>query len=192
MKKTLNVTIGECCFIIDEDACEILDNYLERFKASLDNTQANNQVMDELETRIADQLKQKLGGREVVNVTMVQEVIWQLGYPQCYKAPADEEDSAAEHKRKDSCEEKPVRKLFRDTDDKKIAGVCAGLALFLGVDVVVIRILFLIALIMGSAGLWIYIVIWIAAPEAKTAAEKCEMRGIPATAENIRRFTENK
>ena len=44
-------------------------------------------------------------------------------------------------------------------------------------------------LICGSAGFWIYLVIWIAAPEAMTAAEKCELRGIPANAENIRRFT---
>ena len=83
-----------------------------------------------------------------------------------------------------------MKKLFRDPDDKKIAGVCSGLALFLGVDVVIIRVIFLIALICGSAGGWIYIVIWIAAPEARTAAEKCELRGIPATAENIRRFTQ--
>ena len=52
-----------------------------------------------------------------------------------------------------------------------------------------IRVIFLVAAICGSAGLWIYIVIWIAAPLAKTAAEKCELRGIPVNAENIRRFT---
>jgi hypothetical protein len=42
----------------------------------------------------------------------------------------------------------------------------------------------------GSAGGWVYLVLWIIAPEARTAAEKCEMRGIPPTAENIRRFSE--
>jgi hypothetical protein len=55
-----------------------------------------------------------------------------------------------------------------------------------------VRILFLIALICGSAGFWIYVIVWIAAPVANTAAEKCELRGIPATAENIRKFTECK
>jgi phage shock protein PspC (stress-responsive transcriptional regulator) len=64
-----------------------------------------------------------------------------------------------------------------------------GIALFLNVDVVLIRIIFLIALICGSAGFWIYLIILIAAPEARTAVEKCELRGIPATAENIKRFT---
>jgi phage shock protein PspC (stress-responsive transcriptional regulator) len=82
-----------------------------------------------------------------------------------------------------------ARKLFRDPDGKKIGGVCSGIALFLNVDVVLIRVIFLIALICGSAGFWIYLIILIAAPEARTAAEKCELRGIPATAENIKRFT---
>ena len=52
--------------------------------------------------------------------------------------------------------------------------------------------IFLVALICGFAGFWIYLVIWIAAPEAKTATEKCELRGIPANAENIQKFTQRK
>ena len=69
-----------------------------------------------------------------------------------------------------------------------LGGVCSGLALYLDIDVVVVRVLFLIALICGTAGFWIYVIIWIVAPEARTAAEKCEMRGLPVTAENMRRF----
>ena len=86
------------------------------------------------------------------------------------------------------------RRIPRNTPPARLivlpAGVCSGLALFLGVDVTLIRVIFLVAFICGSAGLWIYLVIWIAAPEARTAAEKCELRGIPANAENIRRFTQ--
>jgi phage shock protein PspC (stress-responsive transcriptional regulator) len=193
MKRTINVAIGGCSFTIDEDAYNTLNDYLERFKAALDSSSASAGVMDELEVRIADQLKGKLGGRQVVDLGMTQEVIGRLGYPEGYKAP--EEQTGNYETPKDDYHysgydgEKPVRKLFRDPDGKRIAGVCSGLALFLGVDVVLIRVIFLIALICGSAGFWIYLVIWIAAPEARTAGEKCELRGIPATAENIRRFT---
>lgn len=190
MKKTINVAIGGCSFTIDEDAYNTLNDYLERFKKALDNTSTSADVMDELEGRIADLLKGKLGGREVVDNRMTQEVIAGLGFPQGYNPEADEqEDGQASQTEEQTSYERPVRKLFRDTDDRKIAGVCSGLALFLGVDVTLIRVLFLVALICGSAGFWIYLVIWIAAPEARTAAEKCELRGIPATAENIRRFT---
>ena len=184
MKKTVNVAIGGCSFIIDEDAYDAISTYLDNFKKSMDESSSLNDVMDELECRMADLLKAKLGSREVVGLEMAKEVIEQLGYPDGYN-PGDGEQTDG-----DPYKEHPIRKLFRDPDNKKIAGVCSGLATFLGVDVVIIRILFLIAFICGTAGGWIYIIIWIAAPEARTAIEKCELRGIPATAENIRKFTE--
>ena len=199
MKKTINVAIGGCSFTIDDDAYNTLSNYLDRFKAALDNSSTSSDVMDELEVRIADLLKGKLGSREVVDMKMAQDIIGALGYPEGYKEAESQSDGASGEATGSQdgpdcsrCNERPVRKLFRDPDDKKIAGVCSGLALFLGVDVVLIRIIFLVALLCGSAGGWIYLVIWIAAPEARTAAEKCELRGIPATAENIRRFTEGR
>ena len=189
MKKTINVAIGGCSFTIDEDAYKALDEYLERFKGALDSNSSNKDVMDELEVRIADLLKEKLGGREVVDFRMAQEVIGQLGYPHGYR-PGEQTNGQNEYHYSGTDGEKPARKLFRDPDGKKIAGVCSGLALFLGIDVTLIRVIFLVAFICGSAGLWIYLVIWVAAPEARTAAEKCELRGIPANAENIRRFTQ--
>lgn len=187
MKKTVNVAIGGCSFVIDEDACNAISTYLDRFKSAIGESSASREVMDELENRIADLLKGKLGGRDVVSLDMAENVIGQLGYPEGYKEPEKEKMNTSGDS---NYQERPVKKLFRDPDDKKLAGVCSGLALFLGIDVVIIRVLFLIALICGSAGGWIYIVIWIAAPEARTAAEKCELRGIPATAENIRKFTQ--
>ena len=198
MKKTINVAIGGCSFTIDEDAYKTLDEYLENFKGALDSSSSSTDVMDELEGRIADLLKDRLRGREVVDLTMAQQVVGQLGYPQGYRPAESRSDGAAGaegntdggYHYSGTDGEKPARKLFRDPDGKKIAGVCSGLALFLGIDLTLIRVIFLVALICGSAGLWIYLVIWVAAPEARTAAEKCELRGIPANAENIRRFTQ--
>lgn len=191
MKKTVNVAIGGCSFIIDEDACNAVSNYLDRFQAAIGQSSSSKEVMDELENRIADLLKGRLGARDVVTLEMAEEVIGQLGYPQGYSETGSCNSGQTESaQQNNSYQDRPVRKLYRDVDDRKIAGVCSGLALFLGVDVVIMRVIFLVALICGSAGGWIYLVIWIAAPEARTAAEKCELRGIPATAENIRRFTQ--
>lgn len=58
-----------------------------------------------------------------------------------------------------------VRKLYRNSSDKKIAGVCSGLAKFLGLDPTIVRIVALLALIFGGIGFWAYIIIWIIAPE---------------------------
>lgn len=189
MKKTINVAIGGCSFTIDEDAYKTLDEYLERFRDALDKSSSSTDVMDELEGRIADLLKARLRGREVVDLAMAQQVVGQLGYPDGYRAE-ENKGKKDEYHYSGTDGENPARKLFRDPDGKKIAGVCSGLALFLGIDVTLIRVIFLVALICGSAGFWIYLVIWIAAPEARTAAEKCELRGIPANAENIKRFTQ--
>ena len=181
MKKTINAAIGGCSFTINEDAYACLDNYLERFKAAVADGRQSEAVLDQLEARIADQLKYKLGSREVVDLKMAQEVIGQLGY-------ADIPEGKKEETPKYSTE-RGAKKLFRDPDGKAIAGVCSGLALYFGIDVVILRVLFLVALICGTAGFWIYVAIWIVAPMANTAAEKCELRGIPATAENIKKFS---
>ncbi len=182
MKKTVNVAIGGCSFIIDEDAYIALDNYLDRFRTAMNDSAGGDDVMEELESRIADLMKQKLVSREVVNLKIVEEIIAQIGYPEGY-------NDGSETNNEDNMN--APRKFFRDSEDKKIAGVCSGLALYLGIDVVFVRIIFLVALICGTAGFWAYIIFWVVAPETRTAVEKCELRGLPTTAENIRRFTTN-
>ena len=57
------------------------------------------------------------------------------------------------------------RRLTSSTTDRRIAGVCGGIAKYLNIDPTVVRILFLIALIFGSLGFWAYLIVWIAAPE---------------------------
>lgn len=58
-----------------------------------------------------------------------------------------------------------VKKLYRNPHDKRIAGVCSGIAEYLNVDVTVVRILFLIALLCFGTGLGIYLIVWLLAPE---------------------------
>lgn len=55
-----------------------------------------------------------------------------------------------------------------DRQRKQIAGVCAGISNYLEVDVTVIRIIFLVALILGSLGFWVYLIIWAVAPNDYT------------------------
>ena len=192
MKKTINVAIGGCSFTIDDDAYKALEEYRDSFKAGLDNSSSSNEVMDELEMRIADLLKEKIGKREVIDKNMVDAVLNQIGPISTRTVRSEESTSQQDGQQYRPGNQETVRKFYRDAEGKKIAGVCSGLALYLNIDVTLVRIIFLVAFLCGSAGFWIYIVLWIVAPEARTAAEKCELRGIPATAENIRRFTENR
>jgi phage shock protein PspC (stress-responsive transcriptional regulator) len=66
--------------------------------------------------------------------------------------------------------------------------VCSGLAAYFDTEIVLWRILFVIAIFIPIIpGLITYIILWIAVPAARTAAQKLEMRGLPVTAENLRK-----
>jgi phage shock protein PspC (stress-responsive transcriptional regulator) len=78
-----------------------------------------------------------------------------------------------------------VKKLFRDPTDKKLAGVASGIAKYFGVDIAVIRILFLALIFAGGFGILAYIILWIAVPEAATLTERMQMQGNPVTLSSI-------
>jgi phage shock protein C len=58
----------------------------------------------------------------------------------------------------------PSRKLYRSRTDRKVAGVCGGLAQYFGVDATAIRVLFVALAVMGGSGLIIYLVMWAIVP----------------------------
>jgi phage shock protein PspC (stress-responsive transcriptional regulator) len=83
-------------------------------------------------------------------------------------------------------EETPVsKKLYRDADKRVIGGVAGGLAAYLNMDIVVVRLIFVISIFFGGLGLIAYIVFWIVVPEARSLTEKMEMQGEPVTLSNI-------
>ena len=188
MKKTVSVGLGGRNIIIDEDACTLLGLYLDSYRATLTSNQ--KEVMEEVEARFADLLRASLGHSEVVSCSMVDEVAARMGMPK--PSRTGEGEGATGTSCGQAQPEVAVRKFFRDTDDRKIGGVCSGFALYFDVDVVLIRIIFLAALLFATAGFWVYIIVCIAAPSAYTAAEKCQMRGLPCTAENIRKFVDTR
>lgn len=77
------------------------------------------------------------------------------------------------------------RKMFRDPERKIIGGVSGGVAAFLGIDIVAVRVLFIIFTLIGGLGLFIYIVLWLILPEARTLSDRVQMQGDPVTLSNI-------
>lgn len=191
MKRTINAGIGGKCFIMDEDAYERLNSYLETFRRRLD-PQQGGEIMDEIESRIAELLNGGLMSEgQTVSLSMINRITSQLGMPD---GKPEFENTYTEEKQnfKEEIKMNPVHKLYLDQDDRKIAGVCSGLAAYFDIDVTVVRILMLIVAIVGiSIGFWIYIIIWIVAPKALTPAQKCELRGWETTAENLAKFTDS-
>ncbi len=82
-------------------------------------------------------------------------------------------------------ENRDYKKLYRDPETKTLGGVCAGLSAYFGVDVAVVRLLFVVALLFFGSGLLLYIILWVSMPEANTLTEKMAMQGEPVTLSNI-------
>ena len=209
MKKVVNASIGGRGFSLDEDAYGRLSAYFDHFRTRLnkDTQAANEEVMADLESRIAELFDQGIGGASyrVVDYVLVSRVVGQLGMPD--GSPEPFEDSSTDSGNGPSTSsgkqsgpdlsyagtkgEAPKR-LYRDPDNKAIGGVCSGLAAFLNIDITIVRIVILLALLLWGSGLVVYLVLWIVVPLAKTPAQKCEMRGLEPTAENMARFSEYK
>lgn len=191
MKKTVSAAIGSTNFTIDEDAYARLDSYLGAFRSRLSPGADNQEVMTELEMRIAELLSSKLSGEgRVVDIKMVDDVISQVGMPDgsSFSSRTRDYDSVGDGWQG----EKPVHKIYRDPDHRSIGGVCSGLAAYFDLDITLVRALFLVLLLCASCGFWIYVVLWIIAPAAKTPTQKCELRGLEPTYENLSRFTTSK
>jgi phage shock protein PspC (stress-responsive transcriptional regulator) len=77
------------------------------------------------------------------------------------------------------------KKLYRDPEHKVIAGVSGGLASFIGIDIIAVRVLFIVFTIAGGFGFLIYLVLWAILPEAKTLTDRMQMQGEPVTLSNI-------
>ncbi len=218
MKEVMNIGIGGKSFVVETSAYEILRDYLELFSSKIKPGESS-EVMEDIESRIAELCSENISAyKNVVTESIVVKIVTQLGLPngESYRpfqgtaaGAANGAAGAASASSGTSAgaatgtsagaagaaygagaeEQRVPKKLFRDSDDKMIGGVCSGLGFYLGADPVLVRVLFLIALLFGTLGFWVYLIIWIVAPLAVNPVQKCEMRGLAPTAENLGKFS---
>jgi phage shock protein PspC (stress-responsive transcriptional regulator)/uncharacterized protein YebE (UPF0316 family) len=182
MNKTVNINIGGLIFHIDEDAYQKLTIYFEAIKRSLSNSSGQDEIMKDIEMRVAELLSEKQkSDKHVINNKDVDEVITIMGQPEDYRIDDDMDQEKSETHYSTT-----RKKLYRDKDRATVAGVCAGLGHYFGVDAVWFKILFLIFIFAGfGTGIIAYFILWIATPKAITTSEKLEMTGQPVTISSI-------
>lgn len=178
MKKNIQINIGGSVFSIDEDAYQLLDRYLTSIKEHLINTEERDEIIQDIEIRIAELLLEKqVSTMHAIDINHVREVIEVMGQPEDYLL---EDEDAPEFTTRTS------KKLFRDTEDRFIGGVAAGLAHYVGIDTVWMRLLWVLIVLAGvGSPIIIYIILWIIVPEAITTSEKLQMKGKPVNLSNI-------
>ncbi len=187
MNKTVNINLANILFHIDEDAFNKMRRYLESVRRSFANTSGSDEILADIEARIAELFHEKLENeRQVISNKEVDEVIAIMGQPEDYMV--DEDIFEDEPRSRTSSEPKKGKKLYRDTDNKYVAGVSAGLAHYLSIDPLWVRLLWVV-LTFGSGGgfILLYGLLWILLPEANTTAQKLDMRGEAVNISNIER-----
>ena len=183
-------------FIFEKVAYESLNDYLASLKKAYANNPDSDEILADIEARIAELiLSAQSDAQCVVCLPLIENIIAQLGSPE--DISGEEEQPKAENNTR------IPRRLYRDMENSKLGGVCAGLAKYFGVEAVWLRLAMaspLILVVIGAPFLhWLsvlggnlfgvflmtYLILWFAIPSAKSAREKLEMEGSAISARTI-------
>lgn len=200
MKKTFNINLGGLPFIVDDDAYSMLTDYFESIRTAFsgDDFDANELVSD-LEARAAEILAEILGetGGKIVSVEYVRMVMRRLGeVEEITEQVAIETLSHSETaNNEDTVLPPPVmikRRFYRDPIGKMLGGVCSGIATYLNIDVVWVRLIFILLCFMSlSTAFIVYLILWIVTPDANTPTRQMQLHGIQPTVDNIGKSVNN-
>ena len=196
MNEIKKCSISGVGFTFEKAAYDRLNNYLASLKEAYKNSPDSEEILADIEARIAELiLSAQSDAQCVVTLPIIENIIEQLGSPEAI--------SGEEEKAGNSSESRIPRRLYRDLENAKLGGVCAGLAKHFGIDAVWIRLAMaspLILVVIGAPFLhWLstlggnlcavffitYLILWFAIPEAKSARQKLEAEGKPISASTI-------
>jgi phage shock protein PspC (stress-responsive transcriptional regulator) len=172
MKKIININLSGRVIPIEDSAYESLQRYIESLRRYFANEEGKDEIINDIESRIAELMNEKIRkGVSAVTDADIEESIASMGRLEDFEK-ADAADSATSSNQ--SSPNEPYIKnegkrfkgrLYRDTSDKMIGGVCAGIANYMNVDPAIIRLLFAIITFGGfGMGFFIYILLWIILP----------------------------
>ena len=180
MKITLSVNLGGYSFNIDEDAYGELKRYLKNLEFHFAGEESSSEILSDIETRMAELFIAKMTAyKQVITMQDVHDAISVLGTPEDI---ADTEGKTT----RDKFSSPGFHRMYRDPDHRIIGGVCAGMSAYWDIDVIILRVIFAVLVLAGGLGVLTYLILWVVLPEAKTTAQKIEMKGEPVNIHNIK------
>lgn len=190
MNKTLTINISGIVFNIEEDAYEALKSYLGKIKRHFSSEEGCEEIVADIESRLAEILKAKIhAGKQVLVMADINEAIAVMGQPEDFADSNTHEENKKQethgHATAQGYYGNKRRRVFRDPDSKILGGVCSGIGNYFDIDPLWIRLGLVIMFFGFGSGLLLYIILWIIIPEARTTAEKLEMRGEPVDVNTI-------
>jgi len=180
MKLTVSINLGGYSFNIDEDAYAELKMYLRNLELHFAGEESASEILSDIETRMAELFRTKITSyKQVINIEDVLQAISVLGTPE----DISDSDGPASGQKFTS---PGYHRMYRDPDNRVIGGVCSGMGAYWNIDPVIIRIIFIALALAGGIGVMVYLILYIVLPEAKTTAQKIEMKGEPVNIHNIK------
>ena len=200
MDKTKNISLGGFSFLIEENAYTALSQYLTEVRQHLQHNSDHDEIIFDVEQRMAELLKDRTANREVIIHQDVLYLIEVLGKPEQY-VEDEEADKATNAAPEATAQAFSTNKpLYRDIDDCKIGGVLSGMAHYFNISPTMLRIAFAVCLILSFvvsyrwiflfngvswAIIILYILLWMIVPAAVTTAQKLEMQGAAVTLDSL-------
>lgn len=173
MKKIININLSGRVIPIEDSAYEKLQDYIDSLRRYFANEEGRDEIINDIESRLAELMNDKVRkGAAAITDADVEEIIRSMGRPEDFDAVEEEADNQSQQKQSGPRQEysnqgsrRASGRLYRDTSDKFIAGVCSGIANYLNVDPAIVRILFAIITFGGfGLGFLIYILLWMILP----------------------------
>jgi phage shock protein PspC (stress-responsive transcriptional regulator) len=174
MKKVININFHSRVIPIEESAYELLKQYSDSLRKYFANEEGRDEIINDIESRIAELFSEHLKkGASCITDDDVTGIIASMGRPEDFEAadadnPINSGTSAKQQTTAGSQQEQQRAysyvgrgRLYRNADDKLLGGVCSGLANYLGIDPVIMRVIFVL---LFGACLWLYILLWIIVP----------------------------
>ena len=167
MGNTLNINLAGMLFKIDVKAYDVLSAYLKAINQSLSGTNGDDEAIEDIELRIAELFNSQKGEKDVITLENVESVISIIGAPADFAQYEDNEPTFTTKR----------KRLYRNPNNKIIAGICGGLGAYLNIDPVIIRVLFALFTIFFGVGFLVYLIMWIAILPANNDERLRELYG---------------
>ena len=170
MKQVININFHGQVVPIEVSAFELLKNYTDSLSRYFANEEGKEEIINDIESRIGELFQERLKkGATCITEDDVNAIIKSMGRPEEF-----EEDDNTSKRSAGSTQPGPEayqsytgsKRLFRTENEKKIGGVCGGLANYFGLDPMVVRIVFVIVALVFGTGLLAYLILWVAVPSS--------------------------
>jgi phage shock protein PspC (stress-responsive transcriptional regulator) len=188
MKKTVSINLNGQVFVIDEDAFDELQSYLDAIASQFANSEESKEIIADIEARIAELFTEYISAsKQSITISDVLKVVEIMGKPNDFSDDSQEQKNTTDQNQTySSTDSRSKKRLFRDPDNRVIGGVAAGIAAWADIDPVIVRVLFVVSFFIF--GPLLYFILWIIIPLARTPSQRLEMRGEDVNLQNIERI----